>query len=494
MNVLSVNESLELFCTTTDWSVSPFFSATLDISLRAPCPSCHPSYNYIVHTDQLIVPSTGLVSFFTFLSEEPFVYTQVVPIPNCEPLSIYEPPLSPNLLYLDCKDLQNNRNFFLAQLERFQLSGKSDKEDYVWIFSTLPGFQSLEEAGTYAGIMGFSSFMMLYVHEAQEDHIELNGFLTGYISILTKPEECSNIVRITATGTSEDNKLLLECSDTETELVSTLYILDSVTSMHLLTTQSPYKICPMRFSPNGSVVAIFTEFYIVVIDLVSESYTNVTVNQSIYDGVVSQSSSGSNTLYLVYSTMDGLYRVTVSLTTTKTTKRRIEIGSVSIFPDTGTVCAKEGCPLMYMVNEDLILAAVDSVVSLFSIASLKKAAGDITTQHPPSRFMFQSAINDTLCRVISPSVCPVTSSLDVTVVPSLQSVITMHHGNAEWLMGTSARGQATKTAVAVVATAVATVIGIAILITLLLITARRKYLSSAAIARYATLTSSFHNS
>ena len=457
MNILSANESVELFCM-TDWKVFPVFSANLDINLRPPCPSCHPSYNYVIHDNQFIVPSTEIVTFFTFLPEKPFVYTQVVSTPNCEPLSIYESILSPSLLYLDCKDIENDGNYFLAQLERFPgLSG-----DNIWIFSSLSGFGSLEQAGTY---MAVDSVMMLYVHETQ-DYLELNGFLTGYINILTKPSECTNIVRISATGNSGD-RLLLECSTSKTELVSVIHILDSVTSStHLLTT-SPYEICPIRFSEDGSVAAIFTEFNIIVIDLVSESYTNVTVNQSIYDGVVSQSTS-SNTLYLVYSTIGGLHRLQLSLTTTET-KRAIQIWSESLFPDTGSICAREGCPLLYMVNQDLILAAVDSKVALLSISGLERVAMDIQTQHPPLRFVFQT-VNNSVCG-LTPSVCSL-SSLEVTIVPSLEARIPLQqHGNVKE-QGNPIK-QTTAAAIGVAATIVTLMVTV-ILTAILLVAAHKK--------------------
>ena len=468
MNILSVNESVEMFCI-TDWRVSPVFSANLDINLRPPCPSCHPSYNYVIHENQFVVPSTEIVTFFTFLPEKPFVYTQVVPTPNCEPLSIYESILSPSLLYLDCKDIENDGNYFLAQLERFP--GRSG--DYVWIFSTLSGFGSLEQAGTYVGVMAVDSVMMMYVHETQ-DYLELNGFLTGYISILTKPQECTNIVRISVAGKSGD-RLLLECSTTETELVSVIHILDSVTSSTYLLTTSPYEICPIRFSEDGSIVAIFTEFNIIVIDLVSESYTNVTVNQSIYDGVVSQSTS-SNTFYLVYSTTDGLHRLQLSLT-----MRTIQIWSESLFPDTGSICAEKGCPLLYMVDQDLILAAVDSKVSLLSISSLERVALDIQTQHPPLRFVFQT-VNNSVCG-LTPSVCSV-SSQEVTIVPSLEANIPLQHGNVKE-QGNPVK-QTTAAAIGVVATIVTLMLTV-VLTALLLLAARKKkwrYSGGTEFARY----------
>ena len=326
-----------------------------------------------------------MVTFFTFLSEEPYVHTQVLQTPNCEPLSIFKSSLSPSLLYLDCQDLENKGNYFLALLERFPGVGGGEGE-YIWIYSTLIGFESLEQAGSYAEFMASGSAMMLYVHEVQ-DYLELNGLLTGYFSILSKPEECTNVVRITATGNSED-KLLLECSTSQSDLVSVIHIFDSLTSRHLLTT-TPYPVCPIRSSVDGSIVAIFTNLSIFVIDLSSESYVNMSVSHPIYDGVITQ--SDSFTFCLVYSTSDGLHRAQISLTTSKQ-ERRLSIGSESMFPDTDSICVEDGCPLLYLVDQDLILAALHfSMIALFSISNLERVAPDIEIEYHPSRFMFQPA-------------------------------------------------------------------------------------------------------
>ena len=344
-----------------------------------------------------------MVTFFTFLSEEPYVHTQVVQAPNCEPLSIFESSLLPHLLYLDCQDLETKGNYFLALLERFPGVGRGEGE-YVWIYSTLTGFESLEQAGSYAEFMVSGSAMMLYVHEVQ-DYLELNALVTGYFSILTKPQECTNVVRITATGNTED-KLLLECSTSQSDLVSVIHIFDSLTSRHLLTT-TPYPVCPIRSSMDGSIVAIFTDSSIFVIDLSSESYVNMSVSHSIYDGVITQ--SDSFTFCLVYSTSDGLHRAQVSLTTSKQ-ERRLSIGSESMFPDTDSICVEDGCPLLYLVDQDLILAALHfSKIAVFSVSNLERVAPDIETEYRPSRFVLQPA-NISISSV-STCVCPTPSSL-----------------------------------------------------------------------------------
>jgi hypothetical protein len=379
LNVISQNESIELFnVTSSGHDFYQVFSAQLDLQLRQPCPFCHPTYDLVRFEDQILIPSSGVLSIFTFLSMPPFIYTQSVPIPDCEPLSIVKSLKSPNVLFMDCLDLENSGNYFLAELVH-----SSDDTGHQWTFEKISGFKTLERAGTYVEVASINSIMMLYVHE-EYDYIQMNGFRSGYINIISRPDGCNHVVRITATGSI--NVMLLECSaSNDSELVSSIYVLESVTTTHILDT-IPYSVCPIRFTMDGDTAAIFTEYYIIVINLVSYSFTNISVSQAIYDGAITR--FDNNSFYLVYVTSRGLHRDHLT-EYAQETGSSMTINSQLLFPDTSTVCAVDGCSLLTLIDSDTVLVALDYKIAIFSISALEKVAPYVRTKHQPSRNIFQ---------------------------------------------------------------------------------------------------------
>ena len=359
--------------------VSSVFSAPLELRVRPPCPSCHPSYNYVLFGDQLLIPSTEVVTVFTFLDEEPYVYTQALSLTNCEPLSLVKHSLSANLLFIDCQDLENGGNYFLAELER----SLDTNGPQLWTFERT-GFENFEQVGTFVEVTAFDSVMMLYVYEAGE-YIMMRGLISGYVNVL--PHNCGHIVRMTATGSR--NELFLECCDTVSELVNSLHIyeLDSITITHLINTPS-YTICPIRFTQDGRLAAIFTDDYIIVIDLESGVFANISVNQLIYDGVITHSVGNNSSYYVVYSTTSGLYRVllTQQLNGMGTT---IKLHTISLFPNTIAICASHGCPLLNLVDNDTIMIGLNyNEIMTFSISSLEIIAQNVKSEYQPSRIVF----------------------------------------------------------------------------------------------------------
>ena len=382
LNVISQNQTIQIFDLTEAGDVVQLFSAQLELDLRPPCPSCHPSYNLFIYGDQVILPSPEVLYIFTFLSERPYVYTQSVPIPDCIPLSFTASIQSVNLLFMDCEDLVEEGNFFLAKLQL--------EPAHHWAYYKLRGFETVGRAGAYAVFTHMDIVMhMMYVHEEHE-HIELNDVRSGYVNLVRRPDHCVHAVRISATG--KNNLVLIECSSNKaSDQVSSIYTLESATFTHLLNT-SPYSICPIRFTQDGSVAAIFTEYFIIAIDLDSGAFVNVSVSQAIYDGVITQCED--YLFYLVYSTSTGLHRVSVNLS------QEMEISRLG-FTDTSAVCAVDGCSLLTLVDSNTILVDIGLDVTLLSISRLSKVPPDVEVKYRPSRNIFQKMNITTAPSVVS---------------------------------------------------------------------------------------------
>ena len=386
--MISQNESIDLYDLTLTGGVSNVFSAQLELNLRSPCPFCHTSYNLMTFDEHVLVPGTGIMTIFTFVRESPYVYTQSVLMTDCEPLSIIRSSQSPNQLFLDCKDLANEGNYFVADL----ILSSDSTGHQRWTFQKLKTFA---RPGTFVEVSATGSVMMLYAHQ-NNNYIEVNGFLSGYINLLSLPDGCSRVVRITATAGAV---LFLECSNDVSELVTSVHLLmlDSVTSTHLLDT-APYEVCPIRFTENGQFAAVFTQTYITVIDLVTHVFTSISVNQAIYDGVITQSDDDS--VYLVYTTASGLNRVSLTLE-----GGDIKVPNQLLFSDSGTACADLNCPLLTLIDSDTVVATLDQYITIFSISELSKVGPNVRTKYQPSRIVFQE-------KIISP--LPQSSSLSQT--------------------------------------------------------------------------------
>ena len=323
------------------------------------------------------------------------MYTQSVLLPDCEPLSIVMSPLLSDVFFLDCKDVTDSGNFFLAELERLS----DDTGRHSWTFEQMNGFETIEQAGAFVEVTAVNSDMMLYVH-AQGNYIEVNGFLSGYINILPLPDGCGHIVRITVTG--KPNLVLLECSNNASDLVTGLFLLEleSVIDTHLFDT-APYVACPIRFSSGGDLAAIFTEHYILVIDLVSNVFTNISVNQAIYDGVLTE--SVNNAFYLVYTTSSGLHRAYL----TRETGHGMKVENQLLFSDTSTVCVHQSCPLLTLVDSDSVMVAFNFDIAIFSISGLYKVSPRVHVKFQPSRIVFQERNSSNL---LAPIITPKTTT------------------------------------------------------------------------------------
>ena len=355
------------------------------------------------------------MTVFTFIDEEPYVYTQVVALTNCEPLSLVKLSLSPDLIFIDCKDLENSDNYFLARLER----SSNDNGNKFWTFQRVSGFENLEQYGAYVEVVAFNSVMVLYVH-AVGDYIEMNGLLSGYVNILFRPSNCDNIARMTAI----DGRLLLECSNIDSDLVTSLhmYSLDSATITHLITT-SPYRVCPIRFTPDGEFAALFTDGYIIVIDMVTGNFANVSVNQPIYDGVITRSVTNDSSFYLVYSTPSGLYRYHLTQSRHQL-EVAVELDDLSEFADASGVCVHQGCPLLSLVDTDIVMIALDNdEIMTLSVSSLQSIGLNVKSEYQPSRIVF---LKKNVSHV--PSACEPLRTVTATVREPLATVHILSHG------------------------------------------------------------------
>ena len=388
MNVLTQNLTLELFNLTTDGDFSRLFAAQLDLDLRPSCPSCHPSYNYIIFDEQVILPASGMFLVFTFLSEEPYVYTQTIPAPDCEPLSIVRSSQPPNLLFLDCRNIADPENYFLAHLER-----TADEAGQQWLYQKLRGYDTHERAGAYVEVFAMNTIMMLYVRE-EYDYIEINGPTSGYITYLSLPSECEHILRISLAGRS--GILLLECSahNNLSQLeVTNLHTLDmSSGELTFLLNTDPYSLCPVRFSSDGEIAAIFTQHLVIVIDMITREYMSISTSgdQVVYDGLVTDLEE--NSFYVIYSTSSGLHRALIAKQETGSSLQRI---NPLLFEDSGLVCAHQGCSLLALVDSDTLLVALHLKISMFSISGRSRVAPDVRTKYQPSRIFFRKSTSNT---------------------------------------------------------------------------------------------------
>jgi hypothetical protein len=218
-------------------------------------------------------------------------------------------------------------------------------------------------------------------------------------------------------------------------------------------------------------VAVFTESYIILIDLYSEAYKNVSVvDQVIYDGVISR--SGEKTIYLVYVSSTGLYRAQLSLVTHES-ETKIEVLTISLFHGTSSVCAWQGCPLLTLVDNDTAMAAFDLEITTFSISALSRVAPSIKTMYHPSRIVFQSAN-------LSNSPLAMSSSLplETMLAPSAEAVVNLNH-HGEVLDERSSQPKLVAIVVSVMSTPV--VLVTTCLLVVALVVAKRRKQSSAGI-------------
>ena len=117
-------------------------------------------------------------------------------------------------------------------------------------------------------------------------------------------------------------------------------------------------------------------------------FSNISVNQPIYDGVITNSVGNNSSYYVVYSTTSGLYRVllTQQLNGMGTT---IKLHTVSLFPNTITICISHGCPLLNLVDNDIIMIGLNyNEITTFSISSLEIIARNVKSEYQPSRIVF----------------------------------------------------------------------------------------------------------
>ena len=158
--------------------------------------------------------------------------------------------------------------------------------------------------------------------------------------------------------------------------------------MYTIYSSTSYTIYPIRFTQDGRLAAIFTDDYIIVTDLESGVFSNISVNQPIYDGVITHSVGNNSSYYVVYSTTSGLYRVllTQQLNGMGTT---IKLHTVSLFPNTIAICASHGCPLLNLVDNDIIMIGLNyNEITTFLISSLEMIARNVKSEYQPSRIVF----------------------------------------------------------------------------------------------------------
>lgn len=313
---------------------------------------------------------------FTFTPDQPYVYSQTIPAPLCDPLSITRSSLSPNQLYVDCRDVRSRGSVFLALLAQ----SLDHQTRLQWSFQQLPGYQNLDGAGAFVEVAALNTMMMLYLHE-ESGYLEVNGVDSGYISSLSLPRGCGHLVRATPTGSG--GVVLLECSSERgSEEITNVHTFNiSAAVLRRVIDSAPYSVCPLRFTADGQTAAIFTQHGIIVVDLGTGDHVNITASGPVYDGLLVR--AGGTALYVVYSSPGGLHRSYVPSLASESSP-----GVLVRFEGSDSICAHRNCSLLALLDSDTVLAALGHEVALFSISTLRQVAS-APTKYQPSRHIFQ---------------------------------------------------------------------------------------------------------
>lgn len=367
------------------------------IPLRDPCPSCPPSYNLLTLQDnQLLIPVTGKLYIFTVINNTP--YSQIVITAGCIPISIFKPDsnyFDQDTLYVECRRQSNHNQYFLAKLVK-------DQNDLQWSYQTLVNYDDLTSNGAFQYYIDeFDQYMVYYAY-GRGDLLYFEGPDNGYYRFFGLPSECAKVVRITRAA--KHPQLVIECSNSSNSSVQT------TTSVFLFHPDSgefdslfqgiAYSKCPVRFSDDDSIIAIFTGDGLLVGELSSPS-RKVTVENisSVYDALLTQMDGN---FYAAFTNASGLYTVNVS--------QALEGGTVIPLraDNSEDICAHTGCPLLEIIDANTTVVHLNRSLATFSI-------------HPPT-LLNSSAISNQPVRFIfhklHPQATPTVQTATGTVTPS----------------------------------------------------------------------------
>ena len=366
--------------------------------LRDPCPSCPPSYNLLSLQDyQLLIPVSGKLYIFTVVNNTP--YSQIVVTAACNPISIFKPDrnyFDQDTLFVECRRQSNRNQYFLAKLVK-------DPNDLQWSYQTLINYDDLTSNGAFQYYIDeFGQYMVYYAY-GRGDLLYFEGPDDGYYRFFALPIECAKVVRITRTA--KHPQLVIECSSSSNSSVQTInsmFLFDpDFGEFDSLFQGTAYSKCPVRFSDDDSIIAIFTGDSLLVGELSSPS-RRVTVENvsSVYDAVLTQVDGN---FYAAFTNTSGLYTVNVS--------QALEGGTVVPLHANNSedICAHTGCPLLEIIDANTTIVHLNRSIATFSI-------------HPP-RLLNSSAISNQPVRFIfhklHPKATPTATGTATTSPPRL---------------------------------------------------------------------------
>lgn len=163
-----------------------------------------------------------------------------------------------------------------------------------------------------------------------------------------------------------NHRIIIECSATvQSNTITSVYAFDPETGeMASILSEVEYSKCPIRFSKDGSILAVFTDSMVLVTDYLAADGTPVHVpvqgSGAPYDGLLT--TVGTST-FAVYSTREGLFVFSVS--------QALQGGhgttATRLLEQSEDVCAHEGCPLLVLAEENRVLATLDHQLAMFSV-------------------------------------------------------------------------------------------------------------------------------
>ena len=296
---------------------------------------------------------------------------------------------------MECRRQSNHNQYFLAKLVK-------DQNDLQWSYQTLVNYDDLTSNGAFQYYIDeFDQYMVYYAY-GRGDLLYFEGPDNGYYRFFGLPSECAKVVRITRAA--KHPQLVIECSNSSNSSVQT------ITSVFLFHPDSgefdslfegiAYSKCPVRFSDDDSIIAIFTGDGLLVGELSSPS-RRVTVENisSVYDALLTQMDGN---FYAVFTNTSGLYTVNVS--------QALEGGTVRPLhaDNSEDICARTGCPLLEIIDANTTIVRLNRSIATFSI-------------HPP-RLLNSSAISNQPIRFIfhklHPQATPTVQLVAGTVTPS----------------------------------------------------------------------------
>jgi len=346
------------------------------IPLRNPCPSCPSSYNILGLEDyQTIIPVTGKLYIFTVINYTP--YSQIVVTAGCIPISIFKPNgeyFEEDTLYVECERTSVPNQFFLAKLVK-------DQHDLQWSYQTLINYDDLTSNGAFQYyINDFEQYLVYYAY-ARGDLLYFEGPDNGLYRFFSLPSRCAKVVRITRVD--QHPHLLIECSntsDSSVQVVNSVYIFEPDSGNYdLIFRGIAYSKCPVRFSNDGSTIAIFTGRRLLVKELFEQGRTAIIEDvMSVYDGLLTEVDSN---LYAAYINTSGLYTLNVNRALQGHTVTSMRVNNSE------DICAHTGCSLLEAIDTNTVIALLNSSIATFSVHP-PKLLNSSAVSNQPVRFIF----------------------------------------------------------------------------------------------------------